>query len=112
MNRDEFLLMVDDHLLKGGFIKNDNEYNKSIQHQEPPQQIIINGQRMVQPGAIYNIDFKLTLCGEGNIDDNIYYELIEMNIIKDNEYIYNASQSFYYDEFELFTKYCNKLFNI
>ena len=52
MNRDEFLLMVDDHLLKGGFIKNDNEYNKSIQHQEPPQQIIINGQRMVQPGAI------------------------------------------------------------
>lgn len=112
MNRETFLKQVDDYLLSNGFGKDNDIYFKSVQQQEPAQQIIINGQMMVQPGKVVKIDFKVILQGEGSIDDKEYFEMIGFEITQDKSCICEFNQSFYYDEFILFTKYCNKLFNI
>lgn len=112
MNREFFLNQIDEYLLSNGFSKNDDVYYKTIQQQEPAQQIIINGQRMVQPGKIIETNFKAILQGECSINDEEYFELIGFEITQDKARICELNQSFYYDEFILFTKYCNKLFNI
>ena len=86
-----------------GFTKNDNKWSLTKQIQQPCQIMIINGQRMEQPGQVINIEYIVELLGEGYIETtnipDTRNDILYMNFItKQGEDELNSNAFGLYDD--------------
>ena len=77
--KDQFISKVDEMLTKLNFVKTENKYELNKNFVQKKQVIIVNGQRMEQPGQSVNIKYIINDLGEGyysNPDDSNKVDLM------------------------------------
>lgn len=77
----EFMDNVHNLLTSIGFVNDNEVYEWKRQIQQHGQTIVINGQRMDQPGQIITIPYRIEVVGDGCImdaDDNIEQEFTQI----------------------------------
>ena len=109
VQRNEFMDQVVSLLAQAGFEGEDNKYTLEKIARQPGQTVIINGQRMEQPGREYKIIYDIEIVGDGcieNEDGSIDANFTQIRFsIGDQEY----EECFRWDNFEWFNKVFNQI---
>ena len=88
--REQFIKQVQDALIGYGFVQNELEYKRTQSFTQPGQVMIINGQRIDQPGKEVAVEHIVRELGDGyyeNIDGSNRVDLVtfEFQVLVDNE---------------------------
>lgn len=79
------------YLVNRGFTRDNNTYSKIVQH--GGSEMIINGQRMVQPGAQSKLEVEY--IGDGYVDESTPihgYDIRENGELQVRAYVYNENE--------------------
>ena len=109
MEQEGFLKHINEFMIGRGFSFNDDMYSKRFQFQQQGTTMFINGQQMVTPGQIVNVEYIVHMLGQGFVDDEPF-EMIWFMVKQNNETTLEYNQSFYYDDLREFESICNKIF--
>lgn len=113
--KDQFISKVDEMLTKLNFTKIENKYELNKVVSQPGQVIVINGQRMEQPGQSINIKYIINDLGDGyisNVDDSnkidlIFYKIeVYVQDVLEGEY----SSGYGFDEYDRLEREWSNLF--
>lgn len=119
-SRGGFLKWIDRRLTKLGFAKDPEKDIWTREHdmQAPTQTIVINGQRMDQPGETHHMKFVVDVYGEGELKD-IATEVVEnfiqvdFNVLQDGSDVSNwPTFCIFFDDQILFNDLLNKIFEL
>ena len=115
--KDPFIRAIESFFTDYGFTKQESKFLREVMHQEPGQTIIINGQRIYQPGAQRMLTFECEMFGEGHIDHmdergKELFELIGFAVIMEGQPIGSYCEGFYYDDIERFKMIAKQIFNL
>jgi sulfur carrier protein ThiS len=114
--KDQFTSKVNEFLEKLGFVKNENIYELNKNFVQKKQVIIVNGQRMEQPGQNVNIKYVITDLGDGyisNVDDSnkidlIFYKIeVYVQDVLEGEY----SSGYGFDEYDRLEREWSNILN-
>lgn len=81
VQRNEFMDNIHNLLTSIGFTNTNEVYEWNRQVRQRGQTIVINGQRMDQPGQIITIPYRIEIVGDGCVmdeDDNIEQEFTQI----------------------------------
>ena len=109
LQRDEFIEQVSSLLLQAGFIQNANIYTLEKKIHQGGQTIVINGQRMDQPGKVLTVKYEVEIVGDGcimNVNDEVEESFTQIRISTPGGSI---EEGFYWDDFEWFRTVFNKI---
>lgn len=112
--KDQFISKVDEMLTKLNFVKTENKYELNKVVSQPGQVIVINGQRMEQPGQSINIKYIINDLGEGyysNPDDS---NKVDLMFYKTEAYIQDQLEGEYSSGYSLddFKRFESEMLNI
>lgn len=102
VQRDQFMDNVHRLLTSMGFTNTNNVYEWNRQIQQHRQTIIINGQRVEQPGKTITITYRIEIVGDGCVMDNknnVEYEFTQIRFEAGGD-VYE--EGFYWDDFLYF----------
>lgn len=114
--KDQFISKVDEMLTKLNFVKTENKYELNKVVSQPGQVIVINGQRLEQPGQSVNIKYVITDLGDGyisNVDDSnkidlIFYKIeVYVQDVLEGEY----SSGYGFDEYDRLEREWSNILN-
>lgn len=114
---DSLIKNIKEHLIGNGFESTDEIiYIKTSEVSDSPNIIIVNGQKIVRPGAKHLVKYLIELIGQGLVSEidkeDEKFLLIDFKIFNNNNIIGSTNMSFYKEDFNLFVKYFNKLIQI
>lgn len=114
---DSLIKNIKEHLMENGFESTDEIiYIKTSEINDSPNIMIINGQKIVKPGAKHLIKYLIELIGRGLVSEidkeDEEFLLIDFKVFINNNITGSTNMSFYKEDFNLFVKYCNKLIRI
>ncbi len=114
---DSLIKNIKEHLMENGFESTDEIiYIKTSEVNDSPNIMIINGQKIVKPGAKHLIKYLIELIGRGLVSEidkeDEEFLLIDFKVFINNNITGSTNMSFYKEDFNLFVKYCNKLIRI
>ena len=114
---DSLIKNIKEHLMENGFESTDEIiYIKTSEVNDSPNIMIINGQKIVKPGAKHLIKYLIELIGRGLVSEidkeDEEFLLIDFKVFINNNIAGSTNMSFYKEDFNLFVKYCNKLIRI
>lgn len=100
-----------------GFTRTADRFSKKINQQvSPARQIIINGQRMVEPPVTIEVEITCDLCGTGECIDNATgtsdpFELLRFQVSTQGD-SQELNVNVYYNDPDDFTNILNQYFNL
>ena len=119
MNREDFIKYIEDKLSGSSFTKDPESTNWTNEwdRQMGGEVIVVNGQRMQQPGQLQHVKVALEFYGDGELrEGDIVNGFIQMDAtIKegdDPEQPMIPTECLYYDDPSYFDMLMNKLFGI
>ena len=108
-SKEIFYEELDKMLIAKGFSGNNNIWTKSFSAQTQSSVMIINGQRMEQPGQPIQILYKLEVIGDGEVSGDQFSQ-INFKIQQGKEVVVDLEECIYYDELKLINEIINKLY--
>lgn len=100
--KQEFLDNIRNTLTSIGFAEDNNTYEWKRQVRQRGQTIVINGQRMDQPGQTITISYKIEIIGDGcvmDVNDNIERGFTQIRFEVNGD---TLEECFYQDDFPYF----------
>jgi len=89
-----------------------NSYTKTIVAYDRPMMVSINGQQTIRGGQAHEVVFEVEHICTGHIEppqEDIEWFRFALKV--DGETLYDEQEGFYNEDTQLFTNFCNHLFN-
>lgn len=107
--KEQFINKIKELLFAKGFREIDNKFVRTVNIRQPGQVMIINGQRMEQPGQESEIKYVVTYAGDGyisNMDDSNKVDVssVMFEVYVDGEQQGGYMEAYRWDDIEGFTQ--------
>lgn len=111
MNREDLIQHIDNRL-NSVFVKDGERWTLDKEQQGPPQTIIVNGQKLNQPGLTRHVNMLFEVFGDGMMKEGEKEEpfiQLHIKLDVDGQTNLDTEECIYYDEIDIIDELLSRL---